>query len=147
MKKNPAITVYEIIFSSNIAGLNFYKLKSFRILILGCLLLSVSFTLFSHQDLKQELNNITTVNLFSEILQAKADYFLIQYRSQIKICHFSTTKNELGKGMVKIQTFFNNIYLNKISHFYIVTDLLFSDKIIALKCIDAEDEPMHPIRI
>jgi hypothetical protein len=66
---------------------------------------------------------------------------------QIKVSYISPTKNELGKGLVKVQTFFTNIYLHRISHFYIETDLLLSDKIVALACTATKDEPLHPIRI
>jgi hypothetical protein len=69
------------------------------------------------------------------------------YSLQIRFSHYSPTKNELGKGLVKIQTFFDNNYLHRISHFYIETELLFSDKILALTCRAIKDEPLHPIRI
>jgi hypothetical protein len=66
---------------------------------------------------------------------------------QIKSCRYIQTKNELGKGLVKIQTFFNNNILVRISHFYIETDFLFSDKNLKMACRAVKDEPLHPIRI
>jgi hypothetical protein len=115
--------------------------------MLGCLLLSVSFTLFSHQDLKQKSDYLPSANISSDIFQAKADYLALHYILQIKLSHFSQTKNEISKGLVKVQTFFDNHYFHKMSHFYIETDLLFSYKTVILACIASKDEPFHPIRI
>jgi hypothetical protein len=72
---------------------------------------------------------------------------MFDYSLQIKFSHYSPTKNEFGKGLVKIQILFDNNYLHRISHFYIEKDLLFSNKILALTCRAIKDEPLHPIRI
>lgn len=67
--------------------------------------------------------------------------------SDVKVSYFSPTKSELWKGLVKNHTYFTSIYLHRISHFFIETDLIWSYKTIVTVSKTLQDEPLLNLRI
>jgi hypothetical protein len=146
------------------------KLKYYRLLAFAIIIIPVSYSAFSHPYYSEKINFLFTALSNHNPFQTKSDEatFLPDFNPidrelvipcsipgtmsnlpvpGIKVNYFSSAKNEIGKGLVRSQTFFTNIYLHKISHFYIETDLIFSDKIVVIRGRTLQDEPLLTLRI
>ena len=135
-------------------------MMSYRLIVFTYCTLLIFFSAISQTGQKQNKNPLYATNTGYDI---HFEFNLINWEltfqwctpgmivninnSGIKASYFSPTKHEIWKGLVKSHTYFTSIYLHKISHFFIETDLIFSYKTIVTISRTLQDEPLLNLRI